>query len=106
MTGVTNNGAAIESYGYDALDRRAWTACGSVTNWHIYDGSQVTADVDSTGGVLRTYLYGPPTDELLAMTIQGGPGAPRTVYAIRDHQNTICGLLGVRLLGVRHGDNK
>jgi len=92
LTVACTNGVAAETYAYDALGRRAWTCTAGVTNWHVYDGPQVIADLDATGGVLRAYTWGPGIDNLLAMTVQSGPGAPRTVYALKDHQNTVWAL--------------
>jgi RHS repeat-associated protein len=88
LTAVSTNGVESETYGYDPLGRRIWTAAEGVTTRHLYDGPHVLADLDATGGVIRTYLYGPGLDELIAMTVHTGTVA-KTYYAIRDHQNTI-----------------
>jgi RHS repeat-associated protein len=88
LTAVATNGGAAEAYGYDPFGRRIWTAAAGVTNWHLYDGPHVLADLNATGGMIRTYLYGPGIDELIAMTVYTGTVA-QTYYAIRDHQNTV-----------------
>ncbi len=88
LTAVATNGVEAEAYGYDPFGRRIWTETGGVTNRHLYDGPHVLADLNATGGVIRTYLYGPGIDELIAMTIYTGTVA-QTYYAIRDHQNTV-----------------
>ncbi|MBM4164689.1 MAG: hypothetical protein FJ222_09665, partial [Lentisphaerae bacterium] len=88
LTAAATNGAPAESYGYDPLGRRMWTEAGGVTNLHLYDGAHLLADLDATGGVVRSYVYGPEIDELVAMTIHTGD-VPRTFYALRDHQNTV-----------------
>lgn len=88
LISVATNDVTAESYGYDPYGRRIWTATAGITNWHMQDGAHVLADLDSTGGVLRTYLYGPNIDELIAMTVHTGAVA-QTYYAIRDHQNTV-----------------
>jgi RHS repeat-associated protein len=89
LTGVTTNGVTAESQVYDPYGRRISTtnADGTVTRY-LNDGQHVLADLDATGGVLRTYFYGPNTDELFAMTVYTGVVA-QTYYAIRDHQNTV-----------------
>jgi RHS repeat-associated protein len=89
VTESRTNGIVVERHGYDALGRRAWTWDGTATNFFVYDGIHVLADVDRTGGVRRSYLWGPGIDNLLAMTIHDGPGAPRTVYPIKDHLGTV-----------------
>ena len=88
LTAAATNGAPAESYGYDPLGRRMWTEAGGVTNLHLYDGAHLLADLDVTGGVVRSYVYGPEIDERGAMTIHTGD-VPRTFYALRDHQNTV-----------------
>jgi RHS repeat-associated protein len=89
LTSVKTNGATAETHTYDPYGRRISTtdADGAVTRY-LNDGAHVLADLDATGGVLRTYFYGPNVDELLAMTVHTGVVA-QTYYAIRDHQNTI-----------------
>ena len=89
LTSVNTNGATAESYGFDPFGRRISTtgSDGTVTRY-LNDGQYVLADLDSTGGVLRSYFYGPNTDELLAMTVYTG-ATPRAYIALRDHQNTI-----------------
>ncbi|TAN35301.1 MAG: hypothetical protein EPN23_11330 [Verrucomicrobia bacterium] len=93
LTALATNGVAVEQNGYDALGRRVWTSDGSTTNYYVYDGAQVVADVDASGTLIRSYTWGPGIDNLLAMMIYGGPGAPRTVYAIKDHLGSIHALV-------------
>ncbi len=94
LTDVRTNGVVAERYGYDPLGRRAWTFDGTATNWHMYDGAQVVADVDATGGLVRTYVWGPGIDNLLAMTVYGGTGAsPSVFYAVKDHLGTVQALV-------------
>ena len=93
MTAAYTNGVLAERYGYDALGRRAWIANDAATNHLVYDGPHVVADVDDEGDLVRTYAYGPGIDDLLAITLHTGPGAPCTLYPIKDHQNTVLGLI-------------
>jgi RHS repeat-associated protein len=90
MTAVRTNGVVAERHGFDALGRRAWTASGGETNWYVYDGAQVVADLDATGGVVRSYVWGPGIDNLLAIVVPGGPGAtPAVFHALTDHLGTV-----------------
>jgi len=88
LTGVSTNGTLAETYGYDPLGRRAWTADGSVTNWHVHDGMHVVADLDAAGTVLRSYTWGPGIDNLLAITVHGSTET-NTYLAITDHLGTV-----------------
>jgi RHS repeat-associated protein len=85
---VATNGVLAESYGYGPLGRRIWTFDGSITNWHVYDGIHVIADVDDTGTVLRSYTWGAGIDNLLAFTDHTG-GATNTYFALTDHLGTV-----------------
>ena len=89
LTSVVTNGVTAESNGYDPTGRRisSTAADGTVTRY-LNDGQHVLADLNATGGVLRTFFYGPNTDELIAMTVRTG-GVAQTYFAIRDHQNTV-----------------
>jgi RHS repeat-associated protein len=91
LTAVATNGGQAESYGHDALGRRVWTASGGVTNWQVYDGAQVVADVDAAGGLLRSYVWGPGIDNLLLMTTYGETTS--TYYAIKDHLGSVLALV-------------
>jgi RHS repeat-associated protein len=85
---ANTNGATAESYRYDALGRRIGTVSGGVTNWHVYDGPHVAADLDATGGLVRSYVYGPGVDNLLAMTVHTG-ATVKTYYALTDRLGTV-----------------
>ena len=119
LTGVSTGGVLAEAYGYDAAGRRAWTFDGMVTNYHLYDGAQVLADLDATGGVVRSYVWGPGVDNLLAMTVGAGSNAV-TYYPITDRLGTLHALANGsgkiveqyrfdawgRVLGISDGDGK
>jgi RHS repeat-associated protein len=85
---VATNGSLAEAYGYGPLGRRLYTARNGVTNWHVYDGIHVVADVDDTGTVLRSYTWGAGIDNLLAFTDHTG-GATNTYFALTDHLGTV-----------------
>jgi RHS repeat-associated protein len=91
LTAVATNGGQAESYGHDALGRRVWTASAGVTNFFVYDGAQVVADVDAAGNMLRSYVWGPGIDNLLSMTTYGGTTS--TYYAIKDHLGSVLALV-------------
>ena len=87
LKAVRENGAAVETYGYDALGRRAWTASGSVTNYYAYDGAQVIADLDANGQVIRSYIHAPGIDRLLAIVVHGT--VPTKYACLTDHLGTV-----------------
>ena len=85
---VATNGFTAESYGYDALGRRIYVASGGTTNWMVYDGIHVVAEVDGSGAVQRSYTWGAGIDNLLALTDHTG-GVTNTYYALTDHLGTV-----------------
>jgi len=85
---MQSNSVAVERYGYDPAGRRAWTWDGTATNYHLYNGIHVLADVNATGGLIRSYSYGMGTDNLLAFTVHTGAVA-KTYYCLTDHAGTV-----------------
>ena len=88
------------AYEYDVLNRRIsrTSIAGGITNveFYVYNGNQVAADLDGSGNLLRTYIWGQGIDNLLAMTVfesDGGIASTNTYYAIKDHQNTVIALV-------------
>jgi len=93
LTAVATNGVECERNGFDALGRRVWNASTSSegawqTNFFVYDGNQIVADVDATGGLRRAYVWGPGIDNLLSMTSYTG-GVTKTYFAITDQQRSV-----------------
>ena len=77
-----------ERHGYDAAGRRLWTWDGSSgTNWFVYDGVHVVADLNEAGGMVRSYVWGPGIDNLLSMTSYGA--STNTYYALKDHLGSV-----------------
>jgi RHS repeat-associated protein len=76
-----------EQYKYDAAGRRIAIITGTSTNWMIYDGIHVIAEVDANGNLLKSYTYGPGVDSILSMTVYGA--STNTYYYVRDHLNTV-----------------
>jgi RHS repeat-associated protein len=115
---VSTNGVAAERNGFDAVGRRVWTWNGTTTNYFVWDGQQIIADVNATGGLVRSYIWGPELDQLLAMTTYTG-GVPKTYFALTDQLRSIYALADEtgaivesyrydawgRVLGVYDGNN-
>jgi RHS repeat-associated protein len=76
------------SNGYDALGRRVITVSGGVTNFHVYDGLNILADTDATGGVLRVYGHGAGIDHLLTMTVYTS-GTAKIYYYLTDQLGSV-----------------
>jgi RHS repeat-associated protein len=90
VTTVTTNGGLAGSYKYDAAGRRSWAIENGLTNWFVYDGNQVVADLDEAGGMVKAYVWGPGIDNLLSMTVYGG--TTNTYYALKDHLGSVLAL--------------
>lgn len=92
LIAAETNGVEVESHGYDALGRRVWIVSDGNTNHMVYDGTHVIADLDGTGEVIRSYVWGPGIDNLLAMSIHTG-ATVETYYPITDHLGSIHALV-------------
>ena len=90
LTGTTVGGVTV-SYTYDVLGRKASRAAGANTEYYIYDGIDLVAEMDGAGNVVRTYTYGPGVDDILAMTIHGSSGTTNYYY-LKDLANTVLAL--------------
>jgi len=88
ITAVSTNGQPLEEYQYDALGRRVSISDGATTNWLVYDGNHVVAEVDAGGGPLKSYTWGPGIDSLLAFTTYSDT-ATNTYYALTDHLGAV-----------------
>ena len=88
------NGVAAERYGFDALGRRAWIWNGVATNYMVYDGPHVIAEVDATGGLKRAYAYAPGIDQAISMAVYSGgaTSVPTTYYYLRDRLGSVLAL--------------
>ena len=87
LTSVATNGSLAEKYQYDALGRRVSISDGATTNYLIYDGVQVVAETDSSGTLLKSYVWAAGIDNLLAMTVYGATTS--TYYAVKDHLGSV-----------------
>ncbi len=59
------SGSAAMTLSYDPLGRLHRTVAGSTTEQYLYDGSQLIAEYDGSGNVLRRYVPGQGADETL-----------------------------------------
>ncbi|MBI9019938.1 MAG: RHS repeat-associated core domain-containing protein [Verrucomicrobia bacterium] len=91
LTSISSATSAVE-YSYDVLGRRASRTEGTNVEQYVYDGNQIVADLDESGTILRSYIWGPGIDNLLAITIYNATGT-NTCYALKDHLNTVCALI-------------
>ena len=95
LVSVSTNGVFAESYAYDALGRRVSTTTLEGTVRHVYDDNWLClADIDESGNVLRSYVWGDGIDNLFAVKIGGNVYHPLTdiqgtVWGYVDSQNNI-----------------
>ncbi len=82
---IAPNGSVV-SYGYDGLGRRFQKSSGTATERYLSAGDHEIADYDQNGQVLRRYIHGAKTDQLLAI-VQGGSSNPTTANYLYAHQN-------------------
>ncbi len=87
VTEVKTNGTLAEKYQYDAFGRRTAISDGASTNYLVYAGVHVVAEVDSTGNLLKSYTYGPGIDNILSMTIYGGTTS--TYFYVKDNLGSV-----------------
>jgi RHS repeat-associated protein len=92
LVSVTTNNVLAESYAYDPLGRRVKTTAGGATVYHVYQGDECAADLDSSGNPLRSYTFGQGIDNLLAMTVYT-TGTTNTYYAVKDHLGSVQALV-------------
>jgi len=88
LEAVYTNGTLAESYTYDSLGQRISISDGVTTNWLVYNGPHIVADLDSNGDMVRSYQHGSGVDNLLSMTVYTGT-VVQTYYALTDHLGTI-----------------
>ena len=70
--------ASLAVYEYDWLGRRIAKTIGGVRTEYVYDGDQVIAEYDDSGGSMqlaRKFIYGPGIDEPICMIDVAGGGA-------------------------------
>ena len=58
ITSVSTNGALTEVYQYDGLGRRTRIVTGATTNYLVYDGIHVVAEVNTAGQLQKSYTLG------------------------------------------------
>lgn len=83
----TSAGATLT---YDAEDRLLSVTKASVTTKFLYDGSDLIAEYDGSGALLRRYVDGPGTDQPIVWYEGTAVAAPR--YFTADPQGSIVGV--------------
>ena len=91
LTSASVTGTWAESYGYDALGRRVSISDSVETNYLVYDGVHVVADVTAAGSLKRRYVYGAGIDNILAMTVYGA--STDTYFYVKDHLGSVQALV-------------
>lgn len=91
LTSVTSATSAVE-YSYDVLGRRTSRTQGTNSEIYVYDGNQIVADLDGSGNLLRSYVWGTGIDNLLCITTHSATET-NTYYAIKDHLNSVHALV-------------
>ncbi len=92
VTSLSTNGVLSERFDYDATGRRAYQVSDGQTNWLVYAGPQVIAETDGNGTLLKSYLWGPGIDNLLAYTRHEGTNAT-TYTALTDHLGSVLAMV-------------
>jgi RHS repeat-associated protein len=60
---LSASGPTAVSLTYDPLGRLQQTTAGSAVTQYLYDGTDLAAEYDGSGNVLRRYVHGPGTDD-------------------------------------------
>ncbi|MCK4565531.1 MAG: RHS repeat-associated core domain-containing protein [Verrucomicrobia bacterium] len=89
LTSVDDASSFVE-YTYDVLGRKTTRTEGIDVEHYVYDGNQIVADLDASGNLLRTYVWGTGIDNLLCFTDHA---TSNTYHAIKDHQNSVIALV-------------
>jgi RHS repeat-associated protein len=87
LTQVVNPGVGTTTFRYDPFGRRIQKSGPLGTTNYLYDGSNSTEEVDSSGNVLARYALGQQIDEALAQTRSG-----TTAYYEADNLGSVTSL--------------
>jgi len=60
---LTASGPTAVSLAYDPLGRLQSTTVGTTATQYLYSGTELAAELDGSGNVLRRYVHGPGTDD-------------------------------------------
>lgn len=89
LRGANRTGASV-ALSYDAAGRlRKEVLNSSTTTQFLYDGTDLVAEYDAAGTLLRRYVHGPGVDEPLVVYSGTGTAAKEWLYA--DHSETRTG---------------
>ena len=92
LTSAVRDSVFDIQYSYDVLGRKISRTAGvspATVERYVYNGNQIAADLDGSGNLLRTYIWGTGIDNLLSFTDHT---TSNTYYAIKDIQNTVIAL--------------
>ena len=68
---ISVNGGSTATYEYDPLGRRISKTTTAGTTKYFYDGARVIEEINSSGNVEASYLYGTWIDDILVMQREG-----------------------------------
>lgn len=74
---------------YDAVGRMRQIVAGGATTQFVYDGTDMVAEYDGAGALLKRYVHGPGVDEPLVAYTGTGTASKEWLYA--DHLGSIVG---------------
>lgn len=81
----------ITALTYDASDRLMSITKGTATTRFLYDGTDIIAEYDGSGNLLRRYVHGPGIDEPLVW--YEGAGTGTKYHFLADNQGSIQAVL-------------
>ena len=91
VTQIKTNGAVCETFQYDPMGRRTKIVSGSETNYCVYDGANVVADLNATGALVRSYVWA-GIDNMLSITVYTG-ATTKVYYPLKDHLGSIVAMV-------------
>lgn len=92
LVAVSDEGQAVERYGYDALGRRFLTVSGGQTSRFVYAGMQILEELDGENRLQKRYTHGPGIDNVLSMSVFDESGQ-RTYHYLKDHQGSVLAVI-------------
>jgi RHS repeat-associated protein len=89
---VSASGAKNATLVYDPLGRLFQVASGSTATQFLYDGDELVAEYNGSGGLLRRYVHGASVDDLIVWYEGSDLAQPR--YLHPNRQGSIAGIAG------------
>ncbi|WP_256077337.1 RHS repeat-associated core domain-containing protein [Massilia sp. YIM B04103] len=84
---TANRSGLSATLSYDALGRLRQSAIGATTAGYLYDDTELVAEYDGAGNLLRRYVHGHGTDEPLVAYEGAGTGSKNWLYS--DHLGSV-----------------